>query len=126
MKRLWGKKISDLSHSSFINKLTYVASKYGVTVHKIDKWYPSSKTCECGCINKGLSLTARGRAQRAVQSTTVIFLQPVIYFGRAFPNWRARVIPTIVISRFLALVSKNPIRFSDGSMSLVADRAEKR
>ena len=58
-RSLWGKKISDLSHSSFINKLTYVASKYGVTVHKIDKWYPSSKTCECGCINKGLSLHDR-------------------------------------------------------------------
>ena len=49
----------DLSHSSFINKLTYVASKYGITIHKIDKWYPSSKTCECGCINKGLSLRDR-------------------------------------------------------------------
>ena len=59
MKRLWGKKVSDLSHSSFINKLTYIASKYGVIVHKIDKWYPSSKTCECGCINKGLSLRDR-------------------------------------------------------------------
>ena len=59
MKRLWGKKVSDLSHSSFINKLTYIASKYGVTIHKIDKWYPSSKTCECGCINKGLSLRDR-------------------------------------------------------------------
>jgi len=30
---------------------------------------------------------------------------------------RARVIPAIVISGFLAFVSKNPIRFSDGSMS---------
>lgn len=59
MKRLWGKKVSDLSHSSFIDKLMYVASKYGVIVHKIDKWYPSSKTCECGCINKGLSLRDR-------------------------------------------------------------------
>lgn len=59
MRRLWGKKVSDLSHSSFIDKLTYVASKYGVTIHKIDKWYPSSKTCECGCINKGLSLRDR-------------------------------------------------------------------
>ena len=59
MKRLWGKKVSDLSHSSFIDKLTYVASKYEVTIHKIDKWYPSSKTCECGCINKGLSLRDR-------------------------------------------------------------------
>ena len=61
--------------------------------------------------------TARGCAQRAERLTTVIFLQPVIYFGRAFPNWRARVIPAIVISGFLALVSKNPICFSDGSMS---------
>ena len=59
MKRLWGKKVSDLSHSSFIDKLMYVALKYGVIVHKIDKWYPSSKTCECGCINKGLSLRDR-------------------------------------------------------------------
>lgn len=59
MKRLWGKKISDLSHSSFINKLTYIASKYGVIVHKIDKWYPSSKTCECGFVNKNLSLRDR-------------------------------------------------------------------
>lgn len=47
MKRLWGKKISDLSHSSFVDKLEYIATKYGVTVHHIDKWYPSSKTCEC-------------------------------------------------------------------------------
>ena len=54
-----GKKVSDLSHSSFIDKLMYVSSKYGVTIHKIDKWYPSSKTCECGCINKGLSLRDR-------------------------------------------------------------------
>lgn len=59
MKRLWGKKISDLSHSSFINKLEHVASKHGVTVHKIDKWYPSSKTCECGFVNKNLSLRDR-------------------------------------------------------------------
>lgn len=61
--------------------------------------------------------TARGCARRAERLTTVMFLQPVIYFGRAFPNWKARVIPAIVISGFLALVSKNPIRFSDGSMS---------
>jgi len=59
MKRLWGKKVFDLSHSYFIYKLMYVASKYRVIVHKIDKWYPSSKTCECGRINKGLSLCDR-------------------------------------------------------------------
>lgn len=59
MKSLWGKKISDLSHSSFISILEYVATKYGVTVHKIDKWYPSSKTCQCGYVYKELSLRER-------------------------------------------------------------------
>ena len=47
--KLFGKYIS-------VGKMN---SKYGVTIHKIDKWYPSSKTCECGCINKGLSLRDR-------------------------------------------------------------------
>lgn len=59
MRRLWGKKISDLSHSMFIDKLRYVASKYGVNVHQIDKWFPSSKTCECGYVHKSLSLLER-------------------------------------------------------------------
>lgn len=59
MKRLWGNKISDLSHSMFIEKLKYVADKYQVTVHQIDKWYPSSKTCSCGYIYKDLSLKER-------------------------------------------------------------------
>ena len=59
MKKLWGKKISDLSHSEFIEKLIFTASKYNVTVHKIDKWYPSSKTCKCGYVNKSLSLKKR-------------------------------------------------------------------
>ena len=59
MKRLWGRKVSDLSHSSFVDKLIYIASKYGVKVHKIDRFYPSSKTCECGYIHKELSLKDR-------------------------------------------------------------------
>lgn len=59
MKRLWGKKISDLSHSSFVEKLGHVATKYDVTVHHIDKWYPSSKTCTCGYVNKDLLLKDR-------------------------------------------------------------------
>lgn len=60
MKRMWGKKVSDLAHGEFIHKLEHVATKYGVTVHKIDKWYPSSKTCTCGYVNKELSLRDRG------------------------------------------------------------------
>lgn len=59
MTRLWGRKMTDLAHAEFVTKLQYVASKYGVTVHKIDRFYPSSKTCECGYMNKSLSLKDR-------------------------------------------------------------------
>lgn len=59
MKSLWGKKISDLAHSNFVSILKHVATKYGVTVHEIDRWYPSSKTCQCGYIYKDLSLRER-------------------------------------------------------------------
>ena len=59
MQRRWGKKISDLSHASFVEKLQYVATKYNVVVHKIDRFYPSSKTCGCGEINKSLTLKDR-------------------------------------------------------------------
>ena len=59
MKRLWGKKISDLSHSSFISKLEQAALKYNVTVHHIDKWYPSSRLCKCGYKNDSLILKER-------------------------------------------------------------------
>ena len=59
MTRLWGRKMSDLAHAEFVNKLEYVAGKYGVTVHKIDRFFPSSKTCTCGHINKELTLRDR-------------------------------------------------------------------
>ena len=56
----WGRKMSDLSFGEFVGKLEYVASKYGVTVHKIDRFYPSSKTCShCGYIYKTLRLLER-------------------------------------------------------------------
>ena len=59
MKSLWGKKVSDLAHSNFVSILKHVATKYGVTVHEIDRWYPSSKTCRCGYVYKELSLRER-------------------------------------------------------------------
>ena len=59
MTALWGRKMSDLAHGTFVAKLEYVASKYGVTVHKIDRFYPSSKTCTCGYVNKQLQLEDR-------------------------------------------------------------------
>ena len=60
MKRLWGRKISDLCHASFVSILKEVSLKYGNEVHQIDQWYASSKTCsECGFKHKGLRLEDR-------------------------------------------------------------------
>ena len=59
MSKLWGRKMGDLSHASFVEKLKLVADKYDVIVHKIDRWYPSSKSCECGYIHNKLKLSDR-------------------------------------------------------------------
>jgi len=60
MQRMWGKKISDLSHSSFVNILKYQCSKTGSAVIEIPRFYPSSKTCsDCGYVIKELPLKAR-------------------------------------------------------------------
>ena len=59
MTSLWGRKMADLAHGKFVRKLEYLAGKYGVTVQKIDRWFPSSKLCDCGHVYK--ELTLRGR-----------------------------------------------------------------
>ena len=60
MKRLWGRKVSDLAFSEFVNKLEQVAFKYGCEIRKVDRYYASSKTCRhCGYVNKELSLRDR-------------------------------------------------------------------
>ena len=59
MMKMWGRKVSDLSHGTFINILEQVANKYNVVVHKIDRWYPSSKLCDCGYKNNKLMLKDR-------------------------------------------------------------------
>ncbi|PYE38339.1 IS200/IS605 family element RNA-guided endonuclease TnpB [Psychrobacter fozii] len=47
--RKLAKAISDSSWSSFTTMLAYKAEWYGKTLVKIDRWYPSSKTCSnCG------------------------------------------------------------------------------
>ena len=60
MKALWGRKVSDLGFADFVKKLVYIASKKGVKITFIDKWYPSSKTCSvCGAVNEALNLRDR-------------------------------------------------------------------
>ena len=60
MKRLWGRKVSDLSFAEFVSILEWVAGNAGSTVVKIDKWTPSSKACQvCGTVNPNLTLKHR-------------------------------------------------------------------
>jgi putative transposase len=60
MKRLWGRKVSDLAFGEFMQIIQWVAKKKGKLVACIDRWYPSSKTCSnCGHIHKTLELSDR-------------------------------------------------------------------
>jgi len=51
--------ISDVSWSEFNRMIEYKAEWYGVNVLRIGRFAPSSKTCECGTINKDLKLSDR-------------------------------------------------------------------
>jgi len=60
MQRLWGRKISDLAFREFLQILEWVAKKKGKIVTYIDRWFPSSKTCNhCGHVLKELDLSVR-------------------------------------------------------------------
>lgn len=60
MKRLWGRKVSDLAFREFLQILEWVAKKKGKVVAYIDPWFPSSKTCNnCGHILDKLELNTR-------------------------------------------------------------------
>lgn len=47
MKMLFGKSASDAGLSMLVNQIAYKSNWYGRTFHKIDRFYPSSKTCSC-------------------------------------------------------------------------------
>ncbi len=54
------KAISDVGWSEFVRQLEYKAAWYGRTVVKIDRFYPSSKTCHCcGWVKQDLTLEDR-------------------------------------------------------------------
>jgi putative transposase len=55
LQMMWGRKISDLAFGEFVNILEYKAN-----VIKIDRFYPSSKTCSnCGSVKTELKLKDR-------------------------------------------------------------------
>lgn len=51
--------ISDVSWSEFNRMIEYKAEWYGVNILRVGRFTPSSKTCECGKINKNLKLSDR-------------------------------------------------------------------
>lgn len=60
MKRLWGRKVSDLGFGQFVSVLKHQSTKYGSNIVFIDRWFPSSKMCsDCQEINKDLMLSDR-------------------------------------------------------------------
>jgi len=60
MQKVWGKKVSDLGYSQFVNILRYQSLKAGSRVIEIPRFYPSSKTCSnCGYILEDIPLDAR-------------------------------------------------------------------
>jgi putative transposase len=60
MKRVWGRKVSDLGFSEFLSILKYIAPQHGAIVHQIGRFEPTSKSCSCcGHIKKDLQLSDR-------------------------------------------------------------------
>ena len=60
MKRLWGRKVSDLAFGEFLQILEFVSNKKGKVVSYISQWYPSSKTCsKCNYVLDELPLDMR-------------------------------------------------------------------
>lgn len=58
--RKLAKSITDASWSEFVRQLEYKSAWYGRTLVKVDRFYPSSKTCSCcGYINQDLVLSDR-------------------------------------------------------------------
>lgn len=60
MKRIWGRKVSDLAPSQFMTLMEYRCQQYGSMLIFVDRFFPSSKMCsQCGHTKKELSLKER-------------------------------------------------------------------
>jgi putative transposase len=60
MKRLWGRKVSDLGLYQLLQRIEFKSLEHGKIFNKIDRFYPSSKTCSnCESIKKDLALKDR-------------------------------------------------------------------
>ena len=58
--RKLSKHIADASWGNFVNLLQYKCDWYGRELVRVNRFFPSSKTCnECGWINQDLNLSIR-------------------------------------------------------------------
>lgn len=64
------KSISDVSWSKFIEMLSYKSNWYGRDLIKVDRFYPSTKTCNV-CGNKNNSLTLKDRSWECPHCHTI-------------------------------------------------------
>ena len=60
MKRLWGRKVSDLAFYEFVEILKFKCLKHNREFRQVGQWMPTTKPCsDCGYHNKNLSLSDR-------------------------------------------------------------------
>ena len=60
MKRLWGRKVSDLSFGQFVEILKFKCSKHSREFLQVGQWTATTKPCsDCGYHNENLSLSDR-------------------------------------------------------------------
>ncbi len=60
MKRLWGRKVSDLAFGDFMLKMHWQAKKRGKRVEKIGRWQPTTPIChQCGQRHAFIDLSVR-------------------------------------------------------------------
>ena len=58
--RRLGRALSDAGLGEFVRQLEYKCAWYGTACEKVDRWYPSSKTCSaCGAVKQSLLLSER-------------------------------------------------------------------
>ena len=60
MKRLWGRKVSDLSFGAFVEILAFKCIKHNRKFRQVGQWTATTKPCsDCGRHNENLSLSDR-------------------------------------------------------------------
>ena len=69
MKRLWGRKVSDLAFGEFVYILEWTCAKYGKNLVRAGRWQPTTKVCHV-CQYKNEDLTLGDRYWRCPKCST--------------------------------------------------------